>query len=106
MDSDRRNFTGRTEEAVKLLRLQENGEPAILGDLLSRPQAEQIQTFWASPNIPGQPQALEASLMNGFPVRIALRAILPDSGHMLLCLEERLHRRACGCEVASSTGGT
>jgi signal transduction histidine kinase len=72
----------------ELLRLQEGGEHAILGDLLSCPQAEHIKTFWASPNFPGQPQALEASLVNGFPVRIALRAILPDSGHMLLCLEE------------------
>jgi signal transduction histidine kinase/CheY-like chemotaxis protein len=75
--------------ARELLRLKDSaGEFAGLGDLLAGPPADQLVSFWADPVSSVPARSVDASLASGFPVRIVLRAVLPDSRHLLLCMEE------------------
>jgi signal transduction histidine kinase/CheY-like chemotaxis protein len=75
--------------ARDLLRLKDSAGPfAGLGDLLSGPPADQLASHWARASTLAQAQSLDASLPTGFPIRIVLRAILPGSRHLLLCMEE------------------
>jgi len=75
--------------ARELLRLKdvERQAPGLV-DLISQPPAEQLKSFWnqgATDML--RPRTLDASLSSGFPIRLTLRALLPDSC-LLLCLEE------------------
>ncbi|MGB6266060.1 MAG: ATP-binding protein [Candidatus Acidiferrales bacterium] len=69
-----------------------------LGEFLSLPLGGHIAAGWQSAPSPTEssrpnsahriPVRLDAVLSTGFPIRVSLRAILPDSQHLLLCLEE------------------
>lgn len=75
--------------ARELLRLREAAQRgAGLADFVSNPPADRLKSFWAHPKTAARHPGLDASLSSGFPIRITLRAILPDSHLLLLCLEE------------------
>ncbi|HTR46955.1 MAG TPA: ATP-binding protein [Verrucomicrobiae bacterium] len=75
--------------AAELLRLKDSAHgKAGLSDFVSDPTVDRMKSLWKHSNRSGHHHALEASLSTGFPVRITLRAILPGSHHLLLCLEE------------------
>jgi len=65
-----------------------------LDDLVSPLSADQLSRIGireeplTAPNGPRtQPPSVDALLASGVPVRVTLRAVLPGSGHMLLCLD-------------------
>ena len=75
--------------ARELLRLKDAASQlAGLADFLVGPPADKLKSFWAGPVSSARAHILDASLTSGFPVRITLRSILPDSQHLLFCLEE------------------
>ena len=75
--------------ARELLRLKDATDRlAALGNFLAGPPAEKLASFWTAPASSARAQSLDASLSSGFPIRIVLRAILPGSQHLLLCMEE------------------
>jgi two-component system NtrC family sensor kinase len=76
------------ERARELLRLKETDWPTELENFLLSPPAPQMKSFWAKPSALQGLGGLDASLLSGFPIRITLRAILPGSHHLLLCMEE------------------
>lgn len=74
--------------ARELLRLKDASiRRQGLRDLLPKQSGPQL-SLWCSQKTPPGAQTLETSLASGFTVRITLRAILPGSHHLLLCLEE------------------
>ncbi|HKV04177.1 MAG TPA: ATP-binding protein [Candidatus Acidoferrales bacterium] len=74
--------------ARELLRLREaNVRRTTLGELLPDPPDGQVSKVWFPKPHPTT-QSLETSLSGGVHVRITLRAILPGSEYLLLCLEE------------------
>lgn len=75
--------------ARELLRLKDAAsQHPDLGEFFSGPPADQMKSFWAHPAPHAGHPSLDGALANGFPVRITLRAILPGSQHLLLCMEE------------------
>ncbi len=74
--------------ARELLRLKETERRAGLDNLLPGSLAAQMKSFWAQPSRFSEMQSFDASLASGFPIRITLRAILPGSHHLLVCMEE------------------
>lgn len=77
--------------ARALLRLPRNppAGAAYLGHCLAAAAADSAGQFWKQCAQLGEsPKTLDASLRSGFPIRIALRAVLPASGQLLLCLGE------------------
>jgi signal transduction histidine kinase/ActR/RegA family two-component response regulator len=57
-----------------------------LADFLPGSRSEQLASLSTS-GASGASHGLSTSLQNGLPIRVTLRAILPDSLHLLLCLE-------------------
>ncbi len=74
--------------ARELLRLKETERRAELDTPVPDSLAAQMKSFWAQPSRSSEMQSFDASLASGFPIRITLRAILPGSHHLLLCIEE------------------
>jgi two-component system, NtrC family, sensor kinase len=75
--------------ARELLRLKDSASHlAGLGGYLAEPPADQLSSLWADSRSPESVRSMDASLASGFPVRITLRAVLPGSQHLLLCMEE------------------
>jgi signal transduction histidine kinase/ActR/RegA family two-component response regulator len=73
--------------ARELLRLKEAaGRDAALADFLTEPPMERVKSFWE--HLTSGDRSIDASLAGGFPIRITLRSILPNSKHLLLCMEE------------------
>jgi signal transduction histidine kinase/DNA-binding response OmpR family regulator len=75
--------------ARELLRLKSTS-PSRRGlkDFLRGPTAEQFTSLCAPDVFAGAPQCLDGFLAAGFPIRVALRSILPGTQHLLVCLEE------------------
>lgn len=74
--------------AREVLRLKESTRRSPgLGDFLAQPAADRLASLWAPRQRPARPPSFEASLTSGFPVRIALRWVLPGQ-HLLLCIED------------------
>ena len=75
--------------ARAMLRLQPADVPrAALGDYVSVPLDGNLQRLAISDPPSVSAKSIETTLTTGFPIRITLRAILPGSHHLLLCLEE------------------
>ena len=74
--------------ARELLRLKETERRAELDTPLPDSLAAQMKSFWAQRSRSSEVRSFDASLASGFPIRITLRAILPGSHHLLLCIEE------------------
>jgi two-component system, NtrC family, sensor kinase len=75
--------------AKEILRLKESTRRSpSLCDFLADPAAGQLPSLWEVRQRPARSHSLDASLLNGFPVRITLRWILPGSQHLLLCIED------------------
>ena len=75
--------------ARELLHLKESTRRGLdLADFLAAPTADQLASLWAPRQRPARPQSFEASLTTGFPVRVSLRWILPETQHLLLCIED------------------
>ena len=73
--------------ALELLRLRDAGaQRARLSDVLPGSSPEQLARLQGPRATVSR--SLEASLPGGFPIRVTLRAILPGTQHLLLCLEE------------------
>jgi len=75
--------------ARELLRIKKHGSLRHeLSDLFPGSSAGQLSRWWDRGASSVPIEGLDASLASGHPVRVTLRAILPDSEHMLLCIEE------------------
>jgi signal transduction histidine kinase/CheY-like chemotaxis protein len=74
--------------ARELLRLQGSGARSEgLAGLFSGAHAGELSRFWSRPTAP-VPRSMDALLGSGVRMRVTLRAIVPGSRHLLLCLEE------------------
>lgn len=73
--------------ARELLRLPDSGTYSKVPDLLSRTDSNDLAKLWNQTGTP-LPRNLDVRSKTGVPLRITLRAILPGSRHLLLCLEE------------------
>jgi len=65
-----------------------------LSEFLSSPSASELRV-WCSharisvdPSAPHGFQSIDGTLLNGFPVRITVRAVMPGTDDLLVCLEE------------------
>ncbi|HXX46035.1 MAG TPA: ATP-binding protein [Candidatus Acidoferrales bacterium] len=75
--------------ARELLRLKAvSGRGASLADFVVDPRPESFKSFWAQASSDDRHHHLDASLASGFSIRITLRATLPGTHFLLLCLEE------------------
>ncbi len=75
--------------ACELLRLNPaKVRQSTLGEFVSHPLGNRFEEFVARDDSQAKSQSIESTLLSGFPIRITLRAILPVSHHLLLCLEE------------------
>ncbi len=75
--------------ASELFRLQETHlRSASPKDVLFASLAEKFVSLGVNTVFSAAQQSFDASLANGFPIRVTLRSILPGSHHLLLCLEE------------------
>jgi PAS domain-containing protein len=66
-----------------------------LAEFISPPAGEDLRSWCkqsaacgAGPKALGDPCCIDGALDNGFPVRVILRAVLPGSNHLLLCIED------------------
>lgn len=74
--------------ARELLRLQPSGNAGTgFSELFPHAQSGEIAELWNRRTAP-LPCSLDAPLGSGVSLRVTLRAILPGSQHLLLCLEE------------------
>lgn len=73
--------------ARELLRLRSSRGGARFPELFSHPHEHQLCELWNGGPAP-LPRSIDAPLCTGVPMRVTLRAILPGSQHLLLCLEE------------------
>ncbi len=73
--------------ARELLRLQSGKHGIGIGNILSGGQTRKVSEFWTRPAEP-LPRSVDAHLGSGAPLRVTLRAVIPGSGHLLLCIEE------------------
>ena len=74
--------------ARQVLGLKESNPHGIgLGTILAESSGANLVVLCNSPG-PDKPKAIDASLVTGHSVRITLRAVLPGSHSLLLCLEE------------------
>lgn len=81
------NIQRANPRARELLRLQSGKQRMDFDDLFSGAHSRQLSGLWSEPA--GQlPRSLDAHLGSGAPLRVTLRAVLPGSGHLLLCIEE------------------
>jgi len=72
--------------ARELLRLEDASiRRAGLKDVLPGSAAEQLTRWHGPPE--AVPPSLDASLASGFPIRVTLRAVLPGTQQLVLCLE-------------------
>ncbi len=77
------------QRARELLRLKDAASHfADLETFLTATPANPLASLWAHPVSSAPAQILDASLPSGYPIRITLRSVLPDSQHLLLCMEE------------------
>ncbi len=77
------------QRARELLRLKDSSvRGGNLADSIADPPAERLRELLAHPNIASRRHSVDALLASGFSVRITLRALLPGSQLLLLCLEE------------------
>ncbi len=75
------------QRARELLRLrQADARRAGLEEVLPGSAAAQLARWPGRPAV--VPQSVEVSLASGFPIRVTLRAVLPGTQHLLLCLED------------------
>jgi signal transduction histidine kinase/ActR/RegA family two-component response regulator len=75
-----------SQRARELLRLQDASiRRAGLKDVLPGSTAEQLARWHGPPE--AVPQSMDASLASGFPIRVTLRAVLPGTQQLLVCLE-------------------
>ena len=73
--------------ARQLLRLQAGKHRMGIGDIFSGDRSGGLSDFWTQPEQP-LPRSIDAHLGSGAPLRVTLRAVVPGSGHLLLCIEE------------------
>lgn len=73
--------------ARELLRLPEHVKHSKVPDILPRAHSNDFSKLWSQIGEP-LPRKLDAHIGSSVPLRITLRAILPGSRHLLLCLEE------------------
>ena len=66
-----------------------------LAEFISSPAREDLRSWCkqsaacgAGPKALRDPCSIDGALDNGFPVRVILRAVLPGSNHLLLCIED------------------
>jgi len=80
------NANGRGRE---LLRLKKTAPPDTpLEEFLLEPDRSQLRKLCDQQSPAKNRPALNATLINGFPIRISVRSILPSSGNMVLSLED------------------
>jgi signal transduction histidine kinase/CheY-like chemotaxis protein len=74
--------------ARELLRLRDTDKrhPRFAG-MFAASHSSELSKFWSAP-AESLPRSIDAPLGSGFPLRITLRAILPVTHHLLLCIEE------------------
>ena len=83
------NIYKANRRARELLRLRDASlHGAVLADFLADIPADSAKSFWNGVRSNTRDSSLDTSLASGFPVRITLRATLPGSSLLLLCLEE------------------
>jgi signal transduction histidine kinase/DNA-binding NarL/FixJ family response regulator len=73
--------------ARQLLRLQAGKHRMGLGDVFSGAHSSELSEFWTRPAEP-LPRSIDAHLGSGASLRVTLRAVIPGTGHLLLCIEE------------------
>jgi signal transduction histidine kinase/CheY-like chemotaxis protein len=73
--------------ARQLLHLQSGKNRASLDGIFSEAHSTDLSKFW-TPSAEPLPRSIDAHLGSGAALRITLRAIVPGSGHLLLCIEE------------------
>lgn len=75
--------------AGELLRLKDAAaRHAGLREFFTEPSGEQLASLWSHRPRAVRTHWLDASLANGFSIRVTLRSVLPGSHHLLLCMEE------------------
>jgi signal transduction histidine kinase/CheY-like chemotaxis protein len=83
------------QRSVKMLRPR-NGSRTCgsLSEFLSSPSVSELATWCSDARMSGDPstphgfQSFDGTLLNGFPVRITVRAVMPGTDDLLVCLEE------------------
>lgn len=76
----------RARELLRLKSVSVRG--ASLADFVADPCPESFKSFWVRSSSEGRHHYVDASLVSGFSVRITLRATLPGTHFLLVCLEE------------------
>ncbi len=85
--------------AQQLLGLREANTRGInLGTVLAEQSGARVLLLCDSANV-FKPSTIDASLVTGHPIRLTLRAVLPDSHTLLLCVEEGADSHPSGAKV-------
>jgi len=85
--------------ARRILRMEGNGLPQRnLANLIASPQAADLLSWFRQSAEQAESSAtggesLEAALAGGFPFQLTLRAVLPGSDHLLVCIEDNVRGR-------------